>query len=360
MANVWDIVGNTPLVEIESLSRRTGCRIFAKCEFLNPGGSVKDRAAKWMIARAEREGLLKPGGTIVEGTAGNTGIGLATLAAARGYKCVISMPDNQASEKYEMLKALGAELRLSKPGPFKLPSGEPNDAHFYHQARLIAEGLQSQGLAAEGDAFAGVFWANQFENTANMQAHYEGLGPEIHQGIEALAGKIDIFTCAVGTGGTIAGVSRALKEHARASGRDVRVVLADPFGSGLFSYIVNRIGDARSGIGGKIETTGSSVTEGIGIMRITANFAAAEVDEAIRVSDQEMIDMLFHLLKHEGLFVGTSAALNVAAAYRLALAEQGSGKTIVTVLCDHGSRYQSKLLSSEWRKEKGLEPRDLV
>lgn len=328
--SAWDLVGNTPLVELKSLSRKTGCRILAKCEFANPGGSIKDRAAKFMIARAERDGLLKTGGIIVEGTAGNTGIGLATLAASRGYRCIISMPDNQAEEKYSMLEVLGAEVRKVKPVPFA------NQDHFYHQARRIAAETPN------------AFWADQFENTANMQAHEEGTGPEIWKQAH---GEIDIFTCSVGTGGTMGGVSRALKSLARQSvnGRGMRIVLADPAGSGLYCY-------QREG---KLEATGSSVTEGIGIMRITANFAKAQIDDAIRVSDSEMMDMVFHLAKHEGLFVGTSAGLNVMAAYRLALAEQGSGKTIVTILCDHGSRYQSKLLSVEWRKEKGFDPKPL-
>lgn len=326
--SAWDLVGNTALVELKSLSRKTGCRIVAKCEFLNPGGSIKDRAAKFMIARAERDGLLKPGGVIVEGTAGNTGIGIATLAASRGYRCIISMPDNQATEKYAMLEVLGAEVRKVKPVPFA------NQDHFYHQARKIA------------NETPGAFWADQFENTANMQAHEEGTGPEIWS---QSGGAVDIFTCAVGTGGTMGGVSRALKSLAKQHGKDVRVVLADPAGSGLYCY-------QREG---KIESSGYSVTEGIGIMRITANFAKAEVDDAIRISDAEMMDMVLHLARFEGLFVGTSAALNVMAAYRLAMSEQGSGKTVATILCDHGSRYQSKLLSAEWRKEKGFDPKPL-
>ena len=302
----------------------------AKCEFMNPGGSIKDRAAKYMIASAERDGLLKPGGIIVEGTAGNTGIGLATLAPTRGYRCIISMPDNQASEKYAMLEALGAEVRKVKPVPFA------NRDHFYHQAKRIA--IETPGA----------FWADQFENTANQQAHEEGTGPEIWAQTH---GEVDIFTCSVGTGGTMGGVSRALKSLANqfTTGHRPRIVLADPAGSGLYCY-------QREG---KIEATGSSVTEGIGIMRITANFASARIDDAIRISDAEMMDMVFHLAKHEGLFVGTSAGLNVMAAYRLAMAEQGSGKTIVTILCDHGSRYQSKLLSAEWQAEKGFTPKPL-
>lgn len=323
MKRAWDLVGGTPLIEFKTLSQKTGCRIVAKCEFMNPGGSVKDRAAKYMIARAEREGLLKAGGVIVEGTAGNTGIGLATLAASRGYRCIISMPDNQAIEKYALLEVLGAELRKVKPVPFA------NQDHFYHQAKRIA---------AETP---GAFWADQFENTANALAHEEGTGPEIWAQTD---GKVDVFTCAVGTGGTMSGVSRSLKALAKKEGREVRTVLVDPAGSGLYCYVRE----------GKIESSGSSVTEGIGIMRITANFATAQVDDAIRVSDTEMMDMVFYLAKHEGLFVGTSSGLNVMAAYRLAMAEQGSGKTFATILCDHGSRYQSKLLSPEWRAEKGF------
>lgn len=321
----WDLVGNTPLVEIGSLSKLTGNRILAKCEFMNPGGSVKDRAAKAMILAAEKSGLLKPGGVLVEGTAGNTGIGLATFARARGYRCIISMPDNQAMEKVAMLEALGAEVRAVKPVPFSNPD------HFYHRAKKIAEETP------------GAFWVNQFENIANADAHEAGTGEEIWV---QTGGQVDVFTCAVGTGGTIAGVSRALKRRAKAAGRLVKVVLADPLGSGLYCHVRE----------GKIETTGSSVTEGIGIMRITANFARAEVDEALRIVDQDMINMLFHVSREDGLFVGTSAALNLCAAYQLALREKGQGKTFVTILCDSGTRYQSKLLSETWRKEKGLIP----
>lgn len=327
--STWDLVGNTPLVEIKSLSQMTGCRILAKCEFMNPGGSVKDRAAKSMIAAAERSGALLPGGVLVEGTAGNTGIGLATFAASRGYRCIISMPDNQAQEKMAMLAALGAEVRPVKPVPFANPD------HFYHRAKKIAEETP------------GAFWVNQFENTANSVAHELGTGEEIWNQTE---GEIDYFTCAVGTGGTIAGVSRALKKNSKRLGRDVKVVLADPHGSGLYCQFRE----------GKMETVGSSVTEGIGIMRVTANFALAEIDEAVRIDDQSMINMLFHIARLDGLFLGTSAALNLVSAFQLAKRHQGSGKTIVTILCDHGSRYQSKLLSETWRNEKGLIPQPLV
>ena len=320
MKKVWDLVGGTPLVEISSLSKLTGCNILAKCEFLNPGGSIKDRAAKGIIADAESRGILKPGATIVEGTAGNTGIGMATLAAERGYKVIVAMPDNQAAEKYALLEALGAEVRRFQPVPFS------NPAHFYHQAQRIAEET-------------GGFWANQFENTANQEAHYTGTGREIW---EQTQGRIDTFVASVGSGGTIAGVSRALKEK----NAKIQVVLADPLGSGLYRYMQN----------GKLETEGSSVTEGIGIMRITANFSKALVDSALRIGDQDMINTLFHVARHDGLFIGTSAALNLRAAYEIGMKNKDSGKVIVTVICDSGTRYQSKLLSSAWRKEKNLEP----
>ncbi len=319
--SVWDLVGNTPLIFIQSLSHLTGCKIYGKAEFLNPGGSVKDRAAKGIIRDAEARGVLKPGGTIVEGTAGNTGIGLATLAAERGYKCIISMPDNQAREKYEILEMLGAEIRAVPPVPFVNPN------HFYHQAARIADELPNG------------FWANQFENTANGQFHFETTGPEIWAQTQ---GSIDFFTCAIGTSGTISGVSRFIKSQKP----HVRVVAADPFGSGMYSQIKD----------GKIETTGSSVTEGIGIMRLTANFREALIDDAIRISDQEMIDMVYHLASHDGLVLGTSSGINVTAAYRLAQMNAGSGQTIVTILCDHGSRYSSRIMNQEWLLEKALLP----
>lgn len=325
MQHVWDLVGSTPLVEIASLSKLTGCRILAKCEFLNPGGSIKDRAAKGIIEAAERTEQLCAGGVIVEGSAGNTGIGLATLAAERGYRVIVSMPDNQSQEKYAMLEAIGAEVRKFKPVPFS------NQEHFYHQARRIAAGIP------------GAFWANQFENTANQDAHYRGTGPEIWN---QTGGVIDHFVCSVGSGGTIAGVSRFIKEKKPS----LQVTLADPFGSGLYCQLRE----------GKMETQGSSVTEGIGIMRITANFSMAKVDSAIRVSDQAMIDMLFHLARHDGLFIGTSAALNLAAIFEMAKVRRGSGQTFVTVLGDSGARYQSKLLSAEWRQQVHLQPQPLV
>ena len=322
--SVWDSVGNTPLIRLASLSELTGCEIYGKAEFLNPGGSIKDRAAKGIIQRAEKEGLLQPGGTIVEGTAGNTGIGLATLAPERGYQVVISMPNNQSTEKYGVLEALGADVRAVPPCPFS------NQDHFYHRARRIAAELEH------------AIWADQFENTANAEAHYQTTGPEIWDQTE---GQIDVLVAAVGTGGTLGGTSVFLKEKRS----DVTIIAADPTGSGIHDYVKS----------GEFTGDGSSVTEGIGIKRLTANFASAKVDDAIRVTDSQMIDMLFHVARHDGLFMGTSSALNLYSAYSMGLAMKNSGKTIVTFLCDHGSRYASKVLSPGWRQEKDLEPRPL-
>ncbi len=316
---VPEIVGNTPLIKIKSLSEITGCEIYGKAEFLNPGGSVKDRTALGIIQEAERSGALRPGDTIVEGTAGNTGIGLATLAPQMGYKCLIVMPNNQAQEKYDTLKALGVELVTVPPCPFA------NENHFYHTARRLSEERSN------------CFWANQFENTANFNIHYQTTGKEIYQ---QLNGQIDAFISSVGTGGTIAGVSRYLKEK----NPSIHVRLADPMGSGLYSYVTAR----------EIASTGSSITEGIGIMRITANFKEALVDSAVQVGDQEMISMLYHLARHDGLLVGTSAALNVFASYRYALSHKNSRKKIVTILCDSALRYQSKIFNPEFLTSKGL------
>lgn len=322
--NVWDSVGQTPLIKLKSLSEITGCEIFGKAEFLNPGGSIKDRAAKGIILQAEKDGALKPGFSIVEGTAGNTGIGIATLAASRGYKVVISMPDNQAAEKYEVLKALGAELHLVKPCPFA------DQNHFYHTARRLAESRSNS------------FWANQFENTANSRFHYETTGPEIW---EQLGGKVDILTLASGTGGTIAGTSAFLKEE----NPQIKVVLADPMGSGMFAYLKR----------GEIKSEGSSVTEGIGIMRLTANFKSAKIDDAIQIDDIKMISMLYHLAKEDGLLLGTSSALNLFAAFELAMKDRGSKKRIVTFLCDSATRYASRVFNQDWLKEKKLEPKSI-
>lgn len=325
VGTVSEVVGGTPLIKIQSLSQATGCDIFGKAEFLNPGGSVKDRAALGMILQAEAEGKLKPGSMIVEGTAGNTGIGLATLAAQRGYKCLIVMPNNQAAEKYDTLKALGVQLVTVDPCPFA------NQNHFYHTAKRLAEEMP------------GAFWANQFENTANYKAHYRTTGPEIW---EQTQGGVDAFIASSGTGGTIAGVSRFLKEKKP----NVHIRLADPLGSGLYSYITT----------GQILSTGASITEGIGIMRLTENFKAAHIDDAVQVHDQDMISMLYHLAHQEGLLVGTSAALNVFAAYKYGMENKGKGLKIVTILCDSALRYQSKLFNVAFLDEKNLHPRSIL
>lgn len=318
MTTLWDAVGNTPLLGLASLSKRTGCELFAKAEFMNPGGSIKDRAAKGMIRDAEAKGLLKPGATIVEGTAGNTGIGLAVLGIERGYRVVVTMPDNQAREKYEYLEAMGADVRKVPVVPFA------NPGHFYHQAKALSEQH-------------GWFWANQFENPANGDFHAETTGKEIWEQTE---GRVDVLVSSVGTGGTLGGVSRYLKEK----NPKLEVVLLDPLGSGLYCHVTE----------GKVEGSGSSITEGIGIMRITENFRRARVDSAMRVTDQQMLEMLYHLARNDGLVVGTSAALNVRGAYEVAKKYQGSGKRIVTFLCDHGSRYTSKVFNPEFLASKGL------
>lgn len=323
-ASVWESVGNTALIKIKSLSEMTGCEIYGKAEFQNPGGSVKDRAAKGIIRAAEASGRLKPGGVIVDGTAGNTGISLATLGAERGYRVILSMPNNQSSEKYEILRALGAELHLVEPCPFVNPQ------HFYHTAKRVAASTP------------GAFWADQFENTSNCDFHYETTGAEIWND---LGGEIDFFTCAAGTGGTISGVSRYLREKKR----DTKIILADPNGSGLCSYLKT----------GEIKTEGTSVTEGIGIMRLTENFKKAQVDDAITISDEQMIDMIYHIAKEDGLLLGTSAALNLYSAYLIAKKHHGTGKTIATILCDHGTRYVSRIFNANWLREKKLTPKSL-
>ncbi|MFL5350933.1 MAG: cysteine synthase A [Hyalangium sp.] len=318
IGSLWDAVGNTPLLRIGSLSRLTGCDILGKAEFMNPGGSIKDRAAKGMIQRAEAEGKLAPGGTIIEGTAGNTGIGLGLLGRERGYRVVVTMPDSQAREKFEYLEAMGVEVRKVPTVPFSNPD------HFYHRARALAEEN-------------GWFWANQFENTANGDFHYATTGPELWEQCE---GRLDILVCSVGSGGAISGVSRYLKEK----NPSVRVVMVDPPGSGLYCYVRE----------GKMEGSGSSITEGIGIMRLTENFRRAQVDEALRLSDQDMLEMLYHLAREDALVVGTSAAINARAAYEVARRHQGQGLRIVTLLNDHGSRYASKVFNPEFLASKGL------
>jgi cysteine synthase A len=323
IGSLWDSVGNTPLLTLGSLSKRTGNEILGKAEFMNPGGSIKDRAAKGMIRDAEKSGQLKPGGTIVEGTAGNTGIGLALLGRERGYRVVVTMPDNQAREKYELLEAMGADVRKVPVVPFA------NENHFFHAARKLAEAN-------------GWFWANQFENPSNGDYHAETTAEEIWDQCE---GKLDVLVASCGTGGTLGGVSRVLKKK----NPKLEVVMVDPFGSGLFCHFKE----------GKMETTGGSITEGIGIMRLTHNFKTAVIDDAMRVSDQEMIEMLYHLAREDAVVVGTSAALNVRAAYEIAKKRPNQGLRIVTFLCDHGSRYASKVFNPEFLESKSLEVRPL-
>lgn len=310
-------IGNTPLIKLRRASAETGCAILGKAEFMNPGGSVKDRAALAIIRDAEARGVLKAGGTIVEGTAGNTGIGLTLVGNARGYRTVIVMPDTQSREKIDFLRMIGADLRLVPAAPYKDP------ANYVHHSRRLAEEL-------------GAVWANQFDNLANREGHRATTGPEIwHQ----TAGRVDAFTCACGTGGTLAGVSLALKQR----NPKVRIVLADPEGSALYGWVKSN----------DLTVTGSSITEGIGQGRVPANLNDVEIDGAVRVTDAEALHEVFELLIHEGISVGGSAGINVAAARRVAR-DLGPGHTVVTILCDGGSRYQSKLFNPEFLRGKNL------
>jgi len=316
-----DAIGNTPLIRMSRLSELTGCEILGKAEFLNPGGSVKDRAALWMVREHEKAGALKAGGTVVEGTAGNTGIGLAHVCNARGYECVIYMPDNQSKEKVDILHALGAEVRVVPTVPYKDPM------NYQKQAGRYAESLP------------GAVWANQFDNVANRLAHYESTGPEIWAQTE---GKVDAFTCATGTGGTLAGVSRYLKEQ----DESIRIVLADPMGSALYSWVKS---------GSTEMSRGPSITEGIGNSRVTDNLAGTAIDDAVQVTDQEMVTMVYQELLTEGWFFGSSTGINLCAAVKVAK-QLGQGHTIVTVLCDGGSKYQSRLFNEDFLAAKGLTP----
>ena len=314
-----DSIGNTPLIKIESLSAATGCDILGKAEFMNPGGSVKDRAALWMIQEAEKAGELRPGGTVVEGTAGNTGIGIAHVCNSRGYDCVIYMPDNQSTEKVNLLRTLGADVRVVPTVPYR------DEANFQKQAGRYSEGLNN------------AIWANQFDNVANRLAHIETTGPEIWSQTD---GKVDAFTCAVGTGGTLAGVSRYLKSQ----NPDVKIVLADPMGSALYNWVTT--GEASM-------TPGPSITEGIGNSRVTENLAGTKIDDAVQVSDQEMVDLVYSLLRHDGWFLGSSSGINLGAAVKLAK-QLGPGHTIVTILCDDGTKYQSRLFNPDFLAEQDL------
>ena len=310
-------IGNTPLIRLRRASAATGCEILGKAEFMNPGGSVKDRAGLAIIEAAERDGTLKPGGTIVEGTAGNTGIGLTLVANARGYKCVIVMPETQSQEKIDFLRMIGADLRLVPAKPYK------DQGNYVHVSRRLAEEL-------------GAVWANQFDNLANREGHRATTGEEIWS---QTGGKIDAFTCACGTGGTLAGVSLALKAHKTA----VKIILADPEGSNLYAWVT----------GGDLTVTGSSITEGIGQSRVPGNLENVVIDGAEKIPDAEALEQVFDLLIHEGLSIGGSAGINIAAAIRVAK-DMGPGHTIVTILCDGGSRYQSKLFNPEFLRSKNI------
>jgi len=317
LPSVLDAIGNTPLIRLARASEATGCEILGKAEFMNPGQSVKDRAALGIIRDAEAKGLLKPGGRIVEGTAGNTGIGLAMVASALGYKTTIVIPRTQSQEKKDAIRLLGAELVEVDAVPYSNPN------NYVRYSGRLAEEL-------------GAVWANQFDNTANRDAHYATTGPEI---FEQTGGKVDGFICAVGSGGTLAGVAAALRE--RKPG--VKIGLADPYGAALYAWYKD----------GELKSEGTSISEGIGQGRVTANLEDLTVDFPFRVTDQEMLEVLYDLVQHEGLCLGGSSGINIAGAIKLAR-ELGPGRTIVTVLCDHGSRYQSKLFNPEFLKEKGL------
>ncbi|MDC1287319.1 cysteine synthase A [Gammaproteobacteria bacterium] len=314
-----DSIGNTPLIRLRAASEETGCEILGKAEFMNPGGSVKDRAAWWMIREAEKVGALRPGGSVVEGTAGNTGIGLAHICRARGYDCVLYMPDNQSREKVDILETLGAEVRVVPTIAYS------DDMNYQKQARRYAQ------------TRAGAVWVNQFDNTANRLAHFESTGPEIWQQTD---GQMDAFVCAVGTGGTIAGVSQFLKQQRQ----DVQIVLLDCIGSALYNFV-------SSGVATLSE--GTTITEGIGNSRITDNLAGTDIDWALQISDQQMVTMVYRLLAEEGWLFGSSTGINVCGAIAVAR-KLGPGHRIVTMLCDDGGKYRSTLFNHEWLAEKGL------
>jgi cysteine synthase len=316
-------IGNTPLIRLEGPSKATGCNILGKAEFLNPGGSVKDRAAIAIVRDAERRGLLRPGGVIVEGTAGNTGIGLGLVGNALGYRTVIVMPDTQSQEKKDMLRLIGADLRLVPALPYT------NPGNYVRYSETLANDL------AETEP-NGVIWANQFDNIANREGHAATTGQEIWQ---QTGGRIDAFTCAVGTGGTLAGVAIALKEK----NPEIRITLADPLGSALYNYYAK----------GELKAEGNSITEGIGQGRITKNLEGAPIDDALQVTDEEALPLVFDLLKNEGLCLGGSSGINVMAAMKIAR-DLGPGHTVVTILCDFGTRYQSKLFNPAFLREKNL------
>jgi cysteine synthase A len=321
--DVSQLIGNTPLLYLREASEKTGCQILGKAEFLNPGGSVKDRTALGIIRDAEERGELEPGAIIVEGTAGNTGIGLTLLANALGYRSVVVMPVSQSKEKIDTLELLGAELHLVPATSYA------EDGHYIHTARRLAEKLA-------GSDDRGALWARQFDNLANMQFHARTTGTEIW---EQCDGKVDGFTCAVGTGGTLAGVSNTLKEK----NPGVKIAVTDPMGASMYHYFKD----------GELKAEGTSIVEGIGINHITDNVAAAKIDLAFQVSDEEALPWIFNLLRHEGLCLGGSSGINIAGAVKLA-EELGPGHTIVTILCDYGHRYQSKLFNPSFLQNRGL------
>ncbi|MCP4332258.1 MAG: cysteine synthase A [Gammaproteobacteria bacterium] len=315
-----ETIGNTPLIRLRAASEASGCDILGKAEFMNPGGSVKDRAAWWMIREAENSGALQPGGTVVEGTAGNTGIGIAHICRARGYSCVIYMPDNQSCEKVEILETLGADVRVVPTVAYS------DDMNYQKQAGRYAQ--------SRDDAV----WVNQFDNTANRLAHYESTGPEIWRQTDA---TVDAFVCSVGTGGTIAGVSQYLKQQQR----DIQVVLLDCIGSALYNFVSTGVATLSEG---------TSITEGIGNSRITDNLAGAEIDWALQISDQDMVTMVHRLLREEGWLFGSSTGVNVCGAFEVAR-KLGPGHRIVTMLCDGGGKYRARLFNREWLAAKDLQ-----
>jgi len=318
-----DAIGNTPLIKLNKASEETGCTILGKAEFMNPGQSVKDRAALFIIRDAEQKGLLKPGGTIVEGTAGNTGIGIALVANALGYKSVIVIPETQSQEKKDMLRLAGAELIEVPAVPYR-----DDNNYVKYSGRLAAE------LAEKSDK--GAIWANQFDNIANRQAHIETTGPEIWRQTD---GKVDGFTCAIGTGGTLAGTGLYLKQQ----NANIRIAAADPMGAAMYHWYKH----------GELKSEGTSITEGIGQGRVTANLQDAPIDDAYQITDAEALPIVFDLLTEEGLCLGGSSGINIAGAKRMA-ADLGPGHTIVTILCDYGTRYQSKLFNPEFLRQQGL------
>ena len=321
--NLIQSIGNTPLIRLRRASEETGCTILGKAEFMNPGGSVKDRAAKAIVLDAEKQGVLKPGGLIVEGTAGNTGIGLALVGNSRGYRTLIVIPETQSQEKKDMLRLSGADLKEVPAVPYRDPQ------NYIKISGRLAEELNQNDPK-------GAIWANQFDNVANRQAHYETTGPEIWEQTE---GKVDAFICAVGTGGTLAGTGAFLKEK----NPEIQIGLADPMGAALYAYYTE----------GELSSWGDSITEGIGQGRITANLEDTVVDHPFQIPDDEALPVCFKLLQEEGLCLGSSSGINVAGAIRLAK-ELGPGKTIVTILCDSGTRYQSKLFNPQFLNKKGL------